>query len=195
MKKIVLFIFTIFLINSAYGQRQAGGWAIQGKFGLMEGRGQMNTFWGAFPEGQAVSTSIGVNTLIGNKGTMFEANLFMNDYFVDKDNFNLPYRLYGLSALGGWSYEKVRKFYFNLKGGTFAGIERVNGGNDKEANTGATFANSVSNFVYGVLVMPEVEYSVYNKITLTVSYTQYWKPSSKWSRFSYGLELGVKYYL
>ncbi len=195
MRKLVFFIFTIFLINGAYAQRKAGGWAVQGDFGIMAGKGQMNKLFGAFPDGQATSASAGASVLIGNKGYLFETNLFMNDYFVDKDNFNLPYRLYGLNALGGWSYEGIRKIYLNFKAGGFIGIQKINNGNDKEATTGATYPNSVSGFAYGILISPELEFLIYRNITLKASYSQYWQPSGKWSKFQYGFEFGVKYYL
>lgn len=176
-------------------QRQDGGWAVQGKFGIMEGKGQMNSFFGAFPEGQATSAQIGVNLLVGNKGLMAEANFFMNDYFVDTTNFDLPYRLYGLNVLGGWSYEGFRKLYLNFKGGAFAGIERINNGNDRDSVTKGKYKNSVRGLTYGIVLNPELEIVLYKKLSLTISSSQYWHPSNKWTKFQHSGDIGLKYYL
>ncbi|GIJ95390.1 hypothetical protein CAPN002_26080 [Capnocytophaga stomatis] len=194
MKKVI-FLILVVLGTTVHAQRKAGGWAIQARYGLMEGKGQMNSFFGAFPEGQATSGQVGVNLLIGNKGLMAEANLFMNDYFVDTTNFNLPYRLYGLNALGGWSYEGFRKLYLNLKAGAFAGIERINDGNDRENITGGKYRNSVAGLTYGIILNPELEIVLYRKLSLTISSTQYWHPSNKWTRFQHSGDIGLKYYL
>ena len=193
MKKIA-FLILVVLGTTSYAQRKAGGWAVQARYGLMEGKGQMNSFWGAFPEGQATSGAIGANVLIGNKGLMAEGNFFMNDYFVDKDNFNLPYRLYGLNILGGWSYEGFRKIYLNFKGGGFIGIENVNNGKQTENIYEILLPNSVDAFTYGMLIIPEVEIKIWNKLSGLVSFSQYWNIGSKYSHFKYDVNLGVKWY-
>lgn len=193
--KSILVIAMILVNMSVYAQRKAGGLAIQGKFGLMEGKGLMNNFWGAFPEGQATNFSLGINRLQGNKGFMFETNLFVHDFYVDSNNLNLPYRLIGLNLLGGWSYEKIHAIDFNFKAGVFAGNEKINNGKITENEYEIPLNNSVSNFTYGAILNPEIEFKIWSNLHGILSFSQYWYLGSKYANWKYSVELGLKWYL
>lgn len=193
--KSILVVMMILTSVSVNAQRKAGGLAIQGKFGLMEGRGQMNNFWGAFPEGQATSFSLGINRLQGNKGAMFETNVFVNDFYVDEDNLNLPYRLIGLNILGGWSYEKMRFIDFNFKVGVFAGNEKINNGKITENEYQIPLKKSVSNFTYGAVFNPEMEFKIWANLHGILAFSQYYYIGSKYADWKYSVDLGVKWYL
>ena len=186
MRNFLLFTLVIASI-SLYGQRKENGWALQARYGIMEGKGETS--------GIASELNFGTSVTIGKRGALAEANLFLQDYYVDKDNLNLPYKLYGLNALGGWSYEGVRNFYFNIKGGVFIGVENVNNGNTTESQFGTPLAHPINGFTYGFLVAPEVEIKVWDRLTLLVNFNQYWNRGSEYANWKYSVNAGLKYYL
>lgn len=191
-------IFILFALGiasfSLYGQRSDGVMAIQLHYGISEGRGQQNNFFGLFNEPKASMGGIGLSYTVGNKGFLVDANLFFQDYYVDKDKFNLPYQLYGINLQGGWSYENLEFMYINLKAGGFIGIEKVNNG-EKTGAYGIPLKNSVENFTYGVILTPEIEVKLYRNLFLTLQGNQYWNIGSKYANLKFSTELGLKYYI
>lgn len=195
MKKLLLLALTFISIGT-FAQRQDKGLAIQGRFGIMEGQGQMNSFFGAFPKGKATSFSLGVGMPIGTKGFITEANIFFHDFTIPYKEIekDLTRHFYGANLLAGWSYTDIQPLYLNLKAGGFAGFELVNNGNNHIEELGAKFPNDTKGFNYGVVISPEVEVILARKITATLTYSQYINLNSQWNKQQYSLELGLKYY-
>lgn len=193
MRNFLLFTLVIASI-SLYGQRRDGVVAIHLHYGLTEGKGQVSNFFGFFNEPKASMGGVGLSYILGNKGFLVDTNLFFQDYYVDKDKLNLPYQLYGLNLQGGWSYEKIRFMYINLKAGGFIGLEKINNG-EKNGAYGIPLKNPVENFTYGVVLTPEVEIKLYRNLFLTLQGNQYWNIGSKYANLKFSTELGLKYYL
>lgn len=187
MKKFLLFTL-VFASFSIYAQRRSNGWALQARYGLMQGKGDIM--------GNAVETNLGTSITIGNKGVLAELNLFAQDFSFEHKELKkeIPYQLYGLNVMGGWSYEGIRKLYLNFKAGGFAGYSIVNKGDAKEDVYGTTFVNPVKGITYGVVGSPEVELVIFRKLTATASYTQYFYPNDKWIRWQYTVNAGLKLY-
>lgn len=189
MRKIILVMVLLFSIGG-YAQRKNDGWAIQGHYGIMKGEGQISKF--------ASTASLGVSHYPGSKGFLIEANLFVNDSYVDKDKFNLPYRLYGLNVIGGWSYENLQPVFINFKAGLIGGFEQVNNGN-KTTNwnnlEGVPLQVDTDKFVYGAVISPEIELAIWRNLSVTVSFSQYWNLRSDVSEWKYSGNIGLKWYL
>jgi hypothetical protein len=189
MRKIILVMVLLFSIGG-YAQRKNDGWSIQGHYGIMKGEGQISKF--------ASTASVGVSHYPGSKGFLIEANLFVNDSYVDKDKFNLPYRLYGLNVIGGWSYENLQPVFINLKAGLIGGFEQVNNGN-KTTNwnnlEGVPLQVDTDKFVYGAVISPEIELAIWRNLSGTVSFSQYWNLRSDVSEWKYSGNIGLKWYL
>lgn len=193
MRKIIFIMVLLFSIGG-YAQRRDGIMAIQLHYGISEGKGQMNKFFGLFNEPKASMGGVGLSYIAGNKGFLVDANLFFQDYYVDKEKLNLPYQLYGINLQGGWSYEKLEFIYINLKAGGFIGLEKINNG-EKLGIYGIPLKNSVENFTYGMVFTPEIEIALYRNLFLIVQGNQYWNVGSKYANLKFSTELGLKYYL
>ena len=185
--KIKLLVGVLLLSIGSFAQRKNDGWAIQSHYGIMEGKGQMSNY--------ASTASIGVNFFPGSRGYLVESNLMIHDYFVDKDNLNLPYKLYGLNVMGGWSYENLSPFFLNLKAGAFVGIERINNGKDRDNLYGILLPIDVTKFTYGAVISPEAEIVIWKRLTGLLCFSQYWNIKSEVSEWKYSVELGIKWYL
>lgn len=185
MKKI-FYLLSVVVPLFSFAQ-QTNTIALQANIGLMNGKGE-------FIGNNASNISLGAQFFVRNGDYFIESNLFMQDYFVDKEKFNLPYQLYGLSVLGGYSYE-MGKLYLNFKGGGFIGKEKVNRGKDIEEVHGTFLKNSVNSFTYGVVVSPEFEFRIWEKLNGVANFNQYWNIKSKYADWKYSINLGLKYYL
>lgn len=186
MKKILVTMVMLISIG-AYAQRQEGGLSLQARYGIMKGDGSVSSY--------ASSASLGFSKMIGIKGYMFEGNVIFHDFKVPYEQINQEFsrQFYGINVFGGWSYGDVKPFYFNLKLGGFGGYELVNNGNKKN-DEGLEFPMEVSTLSFGAVASPEVEVILSRQFTLSLAYSQYYNATSKWNKWQYSLELGVKYY-
>ena len=113
MRKAILFLVLSIVGGTIYAQRADNAIALHAKFGVME------TFkWKGEGKGQILKNlpsiaSLGGQYFMGQKGYFFEGNLIMQDFSIDYEEINkvLPYRLYGINAMGGWSLENLNPFY------------------------------------------------------------------------------------
>lgn len=196
MKKI-FFLLMLSSVICAYSQRQEGGIAFQGRFGIMDGKGTMNNFFGLSKENKASFASAGMSMLLGDEGLYsFDANLIAKDMTIIHDDINqrLPIRVYGLEALGGYSFEDFEPLFINLKGGGFVGYQVVNKGETKSALYGSQI-NNTKGIVYGAVISPELELIIWQNLGILVSFNQYYYINNKWLKFNYSVNLGLKYYL
>lgn len=187
-KKIFLMLFVLGYIGIVKAQRQAGGWAVQGRYGIMGGKGEVSSY--------ASSFGVGLNKTIGNKGMLIEGNMIFHDFKIPYEELNRDFtrQFYGLNILTGWSYENFYPLYLNFKVGGFLGYEIVNKGNKFDDVNQVSIPINVNNFNYGIVVSPEIEVILTNFLTLGITFSQYWNVSSKWNKQQYSLEMGIKYY-
>lgn len=190
MKQIVVFLIAVLGFSfQAHAQRKAGGVALQAKYGIMKGEGEIIKDY-------ATTGSLGVQMYLGEKGYFFDTNLLFQDFYVDYEQANqkMPYQLYGLNVMGGWSFENLAPFYLNIKAGGFAGYYVANKGINKEDTYGTTFVNPVKGVTFGIVASAEAEIVIWNKLAGVVSFSQYYYPSDKWIRSQYAIEAGFKWY-
>lgn len=195
MKKIV-FLMLITLSSITYAQRTDGGISIQAKFGLLETLQGKKEGKGELIKDMSSFGSLGVQYLIGQAGAFLEANALMKDFSIYYEEIDkpIPYRLYGLNVMGGWSYEDLNPFYINLKIGGFGGYAIINKGENKDGIYNTTFDNSVKGLSYGAVGSVEGEIVIWKKLTGVIAYEQYFYPKDKWIRWQYGINAGLKYY-
>lgn len=188
--KIKILALLLVYTTVTYAQRYENAFAIQAKYGIMKGEGQII-------KDIATASSLGGQLFIGQKGYFFESNLLFHDFSVDYKQVdkNISYQLYGLNLMGGWSFENLEPFYFNIKAGGFAGYYIVNKGIDKDETYGTTFVNPVKGITYGALTALEAEIVIWKKLAGVVSYSQYFYPNDGWIRWQYAIEAGFKWYM
>lgn len=189
MKKIVLFVFAL-IAGSVYAQRAENAVAIHAKAGIMKGKGELI-------KDVASATNLGVQWYIGQRGFLIEGNAILQDFSVEHKELQLeiPYTLYGVNIMGGWSYEDLNPFFVNLKLGGFAGLYQANKGDEKESVYGSTLASPVKGFTYGAVGEVEGEITIWRNLTGVVSFSQYFYPNDKWIKWNYAIQAGFKYYL
>lgn len=188
MKKLFFLLLCMFCIV-AFGQRSKNVVSFHGKVGYMEGRGiLMQDF--------ASSATLGVQQLLG-KGYLWEANLFAQDFSVHHEKIEnpIPYSLYGLNVMGGWSLESLNPLYFNFKIGGFGGYYIINKNEGKDEEFGTTFMNRVSGVNYGALAEAEAEIILLGRLSAVGSFTQFFYPKDSWIRWNYTVQAGLKFYL
>ena len=187
-KKFILWVF-LSLPIIIFGQRYDNSVALQAKFGIMKGEGQI-------VKNLATTGQIGVQWFFGQKGYFLEGNAIMQDFSIDYEEIKatIPYRMYGVNIMTGWSYEELNPVFFNIKAGGFAGYYIVNKRVDKDSVYMTTFVNSVRGISYGVVASAETEIVIWRKLTGVVSFSQYYYPMDKWIRWQYALEGGLKWY-
>lgn len=196
MRETILLLILSVLGGILYAQRADNAIALHAKFGTME------TFkWKGEGKGQILKdlpsmASLGGQWFIGQKGYFFEGNFIMQDFSIDYEEINkvLPYRLYGINAMGGWSLEDLNPFYLNIKAGGFAGYYIVNNAEKKEEVYNTTFSNPVEGITYGAMGEVEAEMVIYKKLSGVFSYSQYYYPLDKWIRWQYATQVGLKWY-
>lgn len=187
MKKL-FFLFSCMVCMVAFGQRSKNVVSLHGKVGYMEGKGiLMQDF--------ASSATFGVQQLLG-KGYLWEANLFAQDFSVTHKELEntIPYSLYGLNVMGGWSLENLNPLYFNFKIGGFGGYYVANRGEDVEKEFGTTFTNSVKGITYGALAEAEAEVILLGRLSAVGSFTQFFYPKDNWITWNYTVQAGLKFY-
>lgn len=189
MMKKVIFLMFLSLPVFVFGQRYDNSISVQAKFGIMKGEGQ-------YLKDLASTGQVGVQYFFGGKGYFLEANALMQDFTIDYEEIKqkIPYQLYGLNAMFGWSFEDFNPFFLNVKVGGFAGYYTANKGIDKEMMYNTTFVNEVRGVTYGGVASAEAEIVIWKKLTGVVSFSQYFYPMDKWIRWQYGLEAGFKWY-
>lgn len=169
-----------------FAQRKASGYALRTSAGIMKGKGEILKEIGS-------TASIGFSHIIGNTLFLVDADFVIKDFSTEYENQDLYNRFYGLKLQGGYSIEKLEPLYFNFKAGVFSGFEQVNKGKETENLYGIKLPHPVDNFVYGIAVTPEVEVVLYKKLNLIVNYSQYLGMKSKYAKWYYSVEAGIKY--
>lgn len=139
---------------------------------------------------------VGYGKLIGEKGFMAKGEVFYQDYKVNYiDNQILPYTNYGISALGGYSYEGFSPVFVNLWLGAYGGYEIVNKGNDKDPIYNTDIPERLKGFTYGITGSAELEIMLFRKLSLVADYTQYYDLKSKFTKSNFAFFGGLKYYI
>lgn len=188
MKKF-LFLMSVLLSGAVLAQRSDDAIAIHGKAGIMKGEGQMiNT---------ASTVNLGLQWFTGQKGFFLEGGFLLQDFLIEYEPIQkkLPYTMYGINAMGGWSYENLNPVFFNVKAGGFLGYYTYNKGDNKEEVYNSTLENDVKGLTYGATIEGEVEFVIWRKLTGIASFSQYFYPNDKWIRWNYALAIGAKWYL
>lgn len=186
-----MFFMLLYIVTGAiaFAQRSDNTIALHSKFGIMKGEGTI------IPS-VATTSELGILWFLGEKGYFVEGNLLMQDFSIDYKEISraVPYKLYGVNLMVGWSYEDLNPFFFNFKAGGFAGYHIVNRGNEKDEVFHTTFVNSVENITYGIVASTETEIVIWKKLTGMFSYSQYYYPMDKWIRWQYALQGGLRWY-
>lgn len=196
MKKI-FFLVAIVINTITYAQRNDNAITIQAKAGVMETLKWKGDGKGELIKDLPTTASLGVQWFIGQRGYFVEGNAIMQDFSINHTELNkaIPYQLYGLNIMGGWSFENLYPLYINLKAGGFGGYYTVNKGKKKEDVYGTTFTNPVEGIIYGVTGSAELEIIIWKQLAGVVSYAQYFYSNDKWIKWQYTAEVGLKWYL
>lgn len=189
MKKVILLVLGL-ISGAIYAQRAEDAIAIHAKAGIMKGKGEI-------VKDLASSVNLGLQWFVGQQGFLVEGGFFMQDFLIDYKPIGkeLPYRLYGLNVMGGWSLEDLNPLFFNVKAGGFAGYYLANNGNEKEDVYNTTLVNEVTGITYGAVTSLEAEVTIWKKLTGVASFSQYFYPNDKWIKWNYAVEAGLKWYL
>lgn len=195
--KRIFFLITVALSTITYAQRNNNALAIQAKVGVMEVLKWKGEGKGQIIKDLPTTASLGVQWFIGQKGYFLEGNAIFQDFSITHNEINkeLPYQLYGLNIMGGWSLEQLNPLYINLRAGGFAGYYSVNKGERRENVYGTAFVNPVEGITYGAIGAAELEIVIWQKLSGIVSYSQYFYAKDNWIRWQYAAQAGLKYYL
>ena len=190
MIKRVFYLFALIATLSGYAQRADNAIALQAKAGIMEGKGEII-------KDIASTASFGVQYFAGHRGFLIEGNAFMQDFSINHQDLGktLPYSLYGINLMGGWSFERLNPLFLGIKLGGFAGYYTVNKGDEREDVYNTVLENDVKGITYGALASAEVEIAIWKRLSGVVSFSQYFYPKDKWIRWNYGAKAGFKVYL
>ena len=190
MIKRVFYLFALITTLSSYAQRVDDAIALQAKVGIMKGKGEMI-------KDIASSASFGVQYFAGHKGFLLEGNFLVQDFSVNHQYLEkeLPYKMYGINLMGGWSFERLNPLFLGVKAGGFAGYYTANKGNEKEDVYGTTLKNDVKGLTYGAVASAEAEITIWRRMAGVVSFSQYFYPNDKWIKWNYAIEAGIKVYL
>lgn len=189
MKKQILVWVTFFCIIIASAQRNENTIAVQAKYGITKSTD--GTVQGS------IATSLGVQIFKGKKGFFFEANTIYQNFrfrYYNQIEDKIPYQIYGLNAMAGYSYENLEYLFVNLKLGGFAGYYIANHGYEREQTYQTVLPNPVKGITYGAVGVAELEKVFWKNLAGVVSYSQYYYPKDKWIRWQYAIEIGVKWY-
>jgi hypothetical protein len=183
----ILLIFCIF-VSEIQAQRQSDSWALQGSFGIM---GRSGSF---LNNDMATQYTFGGTRMLGSY--FVEANVFMQDFGVKHYQLqnHIPFRVYGINALGGWSYEGWFPVMFNFKAGGLAGYQFVNKESDRDSEFNTKLSNEIKGFTYSVVGSIEGELNLVHGLNFTLAYNQYYYPTNKWIRWQFAANAGLKYY-
>ena len=190
MIKRVFHLFALIATLSSYAQRADNAIALQAKAGIMEGKGEII-------KDIASTASFGVQYFAGHRGFLIEGNAFMQDFSINHQDLGktLPYSLYGINLMGGWSFERLNPLFLGIKLGGFAGYYTVNKGDEREDVYNTVLENDVKGITYGALASAEVEIAIWKRLSGVVSFSQYFYPNDKWIRWNYTAKAGLKLYL
>lgn len=188
MKKIVLFVFTL-VSGVMFAQRSNDALAIHAKAGIMKGKGELI-------KDVAGSANLGLQWFAGQKGFFIEGGFLLQDFQIKHEelNIDIPYTMYGVNVMGGWSFEDLNPLFLNAKIGGFAGYYIANKGEEKEAVYGTNLPE-VKGITYGALASAEAEIVIWRRLSGVASFSQYFYPNDKWIRWNYAIEAGFKFYL
>lgn len=197
MKQVFFLIIVAITTITTYAQRNDNAIAIQAKAGIMETLKLKGEGKGEIIKDFSTTASLGGQWFIGQKGYFLEGNFVMQDFSVNHNELSksIPYRFYGLNAMGGWSFEELSPLFLNLKLGGFGGYFSVNNGEKKESIYQTTFVNPIEGITYGGVASAELEVIIWKQLAGVVSYSQYFYTNDKWIRWQYAAEIGLKWYL
>lgn len=195
--KQIFFLVAIVISAITYAQRNDNAITIQAKAGVMETLKWKGDGKGELIKDLPTTASLGTQWFIGQRGYFVEGNAIMQDFSINHTELNkaIPYQLYGLNIMGGWSFENLHPLYINLKAGGFGGYYTVNKGKRKEDVYGTTFTNPVEGISYGATASAELEIVIWKRLSGVLSYGQYFYVNDKWIRWQYTAEVGLKWYL
>jgi len=195
--KQIFFLVAIVISSITYAQRNDNAITIQAKAGVMEVLKWKGDGKGELIKDLPTTASLGTQWFIGQRGYFVEGNAIMQDFSINHTELNkaIPYQLYGLNIMGGWSFENLHPLYINLKAGGFGGYYTVNKGKRKEDVYGTTFTNPVEGISYGAIASAELEIVIWKRLSGVLSYGQYFYVNDKWIRWQYTAEVGLKWYL
>ncbi len=186
MKKITLLLL-LMISSITFGQRYSDEFSYSLKSGVVSGSTYGN-FYG---------TSIGASYIIGTEGYMADANIGYYTSDIKFGQTHLPYKLFSLEVLGGYTIEEdsLYPFYFNFKTGMSFGYEFVNNGGHYETLYFSKLPYPTNSFACGVILNPEAEIILTDNLTGTINFSQYFDLLSRYQKNYYTTFLGIKYYL
>jgi hypothetical protein len=189
MKRQALFLFLLVSVLGFAQGRRNGQSGIHAQYGFMPSMSDTKE--------AAFMANVGYLKVFNEKGWLGKAEAIYGKYEVDySNNQRLAYERYGVNVQAGWTYEGLKPVYLNAFAGLFAGYEKINNGNENDPLFNARIPDKVKGFTYGISGTAEVEVVLIpTKLSFIANYNQFYDMQSKFSKGSYGIFGGLRFYV
>ncbi|UTG66782.1 hypothetical protein J2O02_18335 (plasmid) [Elizabethkingia anophelis] len=189
MKKNTLLLFLFVCVLGFAQGRRNGQSAIHAQYGFIPSTSDSKE--------TSFMLNAGYLKVFNEQGWLGKAEAIYGKYDVSySNNQRLAYERYGVNVQAGWTYEGLKPVYLNAFAGLFAGYEKVNNGKENDPLYNAKIPEKVKGFTYGLSGTAEVEVAIIpTKFSLIANYTQFYDLQSKFSKGSYGIFGGFRFYV